>query len=201
MYFKTAPLVFALLVFVFLFAGCGGLASEKASEAISKNDPTLCNSLEDTSDQTQCLLEYSNEKHSPNACLVGKNPEDCVSQYAGEHRAVSVCDILTDPIKRYTCVAKVTGDSTGRSVELMIADWNTKGAATKCIDRCKSDGYDCRKGCDSTNTQESEKCKDHGYASEDWRICVVEAQRKSDQCKDDCNYRQWNECEPPCKDI
>jgi len=155
---------------------------ETSEEARSKNDPTVCNKLTD-SDRTECFVTYATEKNDPNACFkMNGSDEDCVAEYAIRKRTMTTCDLLTDPVKKYACVAKFTGDSTGRSLETIIGDWKTNGLVSNCLKQCENEAFKCRAGCiEAEKTDKSDQS---------WF--------KKQKCLDDCNQVQWYTCEPPC---
>lgn len=194
-------LIIAFAASLILLSGCiEHQGDSMAQKALASKDPSLClKNLTQEKDKTECLVVYSTGIKDPKPCLAGPVPEDCLTEYAIKNRQMTPCDLLTDPAKKYTCVAKFTGDSTGRSLEIIIADWKTNGRVSSCIKQCEATAVRCREGCIGTKSEEYKACG--GFADPGYDRCAGDIEYKYKNCMSDCDQKQWYECEPPCKEI
>ncbi len=194
-------LLTTLVILVIFLAGCESTVNTTAGQAISQNNPSLCNNLKEPYEKTRCFVEVANDKKDPNICLQSQGPqEDCLAEYAIHNRVMTPCDLLTDPVKKYTCVAKFTGDSTGRSLEIIIGDWKTKGLVSKCMDQCSAENVACRTGCINAEKTIIVDCNDRGLSGQALIDCYPAGSIKQN-CFSDCDQKEWYDCEPPCKEL
>lgn len=142
--------IFSILPICFIFfSGCVEHAGYAAGlKALEKNDITLCNSLKEQADVKECYYTFADGKNDPNYCLRAPDPTTCVSEYAAKRQQMSPCDVLRDPGQKYTCLARVAGDQTGRSIEEIIADFRSQGASRKCQAQCSNTRSTCDRNCD-----------------------------------------------------
>ncbi|MFH1222288.1 MAG: hypothetical protein V1492_04335 [Candidatus Micrarchaeota archaeon] len=183
-----------------LLAGClEDMIDDTTREALEKNDPTICTKANDTILQSECLVTYATSKNDPSACLIGKNPEECVSSAAIKNQKISYCDVLKDPVQKYTCIVKVTGDKTGRSIEELISSWKDKGRMDSCFKQCEREWINCDRGC-RDNILLVDNCKnitDTNARSE----CNMKMSKEYYACTAGCENARWNDCVPPCKTV
>ena len=128
--------------------GCEHQGATQGMKALEKGDITMCNSMKEQTEVKECYYTFADGKNDPNYCLKAPDPSACVSDYASKRQLMSPCDVLKDPVQKYGCIAKVAGDQTGRSVEEMIADFNTRGASKMCLAKCEKTESGCKLDCD-----------------------------------------------------
>ena len=141
-------LLLALALSIFLSGCVEHAGATQGMKALEKGDITMCNGLKEQKDANECYYTFADGKNDPNYCLKGPDPAACVSDYAGKRQLMSPCDILKDPVQRAGCIARVAGDYTGRSVEEIIADFNSKGASKKCLEKCSTTQSSCEVPCE-----------------------------------------------------
>ena len=140
------PIFFAVLAM--LLFGCTEHAGyAQGMKALENNDITMCGQMKEQSEIKECYYTFADGKNDPSLCLKAPDPTACVSDYAGKRQMMSACDVLTDSAQKYSCVARVAGDQTGRSIEEMIADFRTKGASKKCLGQCEKTSSSCELNC------------------------------------------------------
>jgi hypothetical protein len=128
------PLV--LFIFLALYGCIEHQGASVGMDALKAGDISKCKTLREPSDINECYYTFADGKNDPKYCLQAPDPSACVSDYAGKRQQMSACDVLTDPAQKYSCVARVAGDQTGRSIEEMVADFRTRGASKKCLEAC-----------------------------------------------------------------
>jgi hypothetical protein len=112
---------------------------------------------------------------------------------------ISACDVLTDPVKKYTCVAKFTGDSTGRSLDIIIGDYNTRGKVTACIDKCIVDMNACKGECGQTMVVKTGDCFALDYTKRE--KCTNDAIDEKYACVVKCGETEKDPCESKCREM
>jgi hypothetical protein len=137
----------ALVSFLFLSGCVEHQGYTEGLKALEKSDIKHCDGLKEKDQIKECYYTFADGKNDPNFCLKAPDPAACVSDYAGKRQQMSPCDVLKDPVQKYGCVARVAGDYTGRSIEEMVADFNTRGASKKCLDKCGLTSASCETVC------------------------------------------------------
>jgi len=146
---QKSQVFFLVVVASCLFlSGCVEHAGYSAGlTALQKDDIKQCNALKEAQDVKECYLTFADGKSDPKYCLQAPDPAACVSDYAGKRQQMSACDVLTNPTQKYSCVARVAGDQTGRSIEEMIADFRSRGASKQCLAKCEQTSTSCETDC------------------------------------------------------
>jgi hypothetical protein len=195
---KTSLLI-SLVLFLLLVGCLEDDIDDTTAEALEKNDPTICTKINDSIDQGECFVTYATSKNDPSACLVGKKPEECVSSAAIKNQKITYCDVLKDPVQKYTCVVKVTGDQTGRTIEELLSSWKDKGRMNSCYLQCEKEFNHCNYNCRDTilMVDNCEKMTDQEARSE----CSITRSNNYNQCTKNCENARWNDCVPPCKTV
>ena len=145
---KTQVFFLAAVVSCLLLGGCVEHAGYTAGiAALQKDDIKQCAALKEAQDVKECYLTFADGKNDPKLCLQAPDPAACVSDYAGKRQLMSACDVLTNPAQKYSCVARVAGDQTGRSIEEIIADFRSRGASKQCLAKCQQTSTSCETDC------------------------------------------------------
>jgi hypothetical protein len=178
---------------LFLF-GCDEVRN-KAHDAADSKNPALCKELKEEGDIEQCYEIVADEMNDPEVCSQSADKNGCLTEFASSKRSIKYCDMTTDAAAKYACVARVTGDNTGRALEFIIADWRSSGAVSKCKELCQPKYAACMEGCYSTLISAQEQCAGKGDDDKYW--CLDVAKKENDQCKLGC-YDDKDECEEGC---
>jgi hypothetical protein len=168
-------LAFALILISIIFiSGCVEHRGDAlAQKAMAANNPGMCNNLTEQRDRSECFRVYADTKAEPSVCLMdAADSMECISRYAARHNTMTVCDLFKDAAKKYECVARFTGDQTGRALDTIIADWKTNGRMSMCIKQCSAERTRC-----------VEKCA-----------------RGDHPCINICDREYYDTCEPGCRD-
>lgn len=183
-------LILLLLLAAFLYGCVEHQGYSAGLEALKTGDVSECNKLKEESQIKECYLTFADGSNDSSVCLKAPSPTDCVADFASKKQKVSACDILTDYTQRYNCVARVTADSSGRSIEEMVANWRTNGASQKCLNKCWDTESSCKIDCDINhdthptpyeinNTVYYPVDPDYVQCNQDCKTAVI-------TCRDDC---------------
>ena len=158
-------------------------------KALEKNDISMCNNLTEEGQVKECYYTFADGKNDPALCLKSTDPTACVSDYAAKRQQMSACDVLKDPAQKYSCVARVAGDYTGRSIEEIIAEFRTKGASKKCLENCDKTESGCKLKCDLNKTYipPTEDNNTIVYHTDvEWIKCTNLCEDGYKPCREDC---------------
>lgn len=187
--------VIAIFLVFFLLYGCDDKASA-VNEAVNQKDPSLCNKLEETVVKENCVEEVAQGLHDPAACSFSTNANGCLTAYAVKSRSTAPCDLITDAVGKYACIAGVTGDQTGRSIETLLAEWRNKNVLDLCLGRCRKTTYEsCRPLCEKTKEEWHVYCAEHDPGNLD---CYIPYDLVAKNCLEDCDWAGWD-CENDCR--
>lgn len=187
------------MVFVsLLLFGCTNEVRDKAEEAVEKNNPALCRALEEEDDVKKCYVLVATDMDDPNVCLNATDRNDCISRFSVEKGNIKYCDMASDEVAKYACVASVTGDQTGRAIEELIADWRSEGTITKCKEQCDKSDETCRKVHVEKEEVAKENClSSHKPASDEYYWCIDAAEKTRSSAVLDC-YEEELDCKKRC---
>jgi len=192
---RRATISACLLFVVIMLAGCDEV-NRKADDAIGSKNPALCKELKQESEVQSCYNKVADGLNDPEVCFQSDDRNGCVSEFALSKRSIKYCDLTTDAVSKYACVASVTGDNTGRAIESIVADWRSKGAVSKCKELCQPDYDSCMKRYWDEYQEELARCAgmpDHSDRS----YCEYEAEKTRDRNRLEC-YDNKDECEEGC---
>ncbi|MFH1685785.1 MAG: hypothetical protein ABH983_05785 [Candidatus Micrarchaeota archaeon] len=191
-------LLMSIIFVVVILFGCTSPVQDKADDAVEKNNPSLCRTLEEEYDVKKCYVLVADKMNDPNVCLQATDRNDCITKFSVEKGNIKYCDMSADEVAKYACVASVTGDQTGRAIEDLIADWRNSGTIEKCKEQCKKSESNCRQG--HFNTEETAKAEclsSYTPGSDDYYWCVDAAEKtRSNSCLD-C-YEERLDCAKRC---
>lgn len=188
--------LFPLLVAVIFFSGCVSEVTEKAEKAVDENNPALCKELEEQEKIDDCFTVVAEKMNNPEVCFQAKDRNTCITQFSKSKQSLKYCDMTTDMAAKTTCILTVTGDTTGRALEEILADWRSKGAVTKCKEFCEPPYRSCSSDCYTTLQAEKAECAAYTDYNDRY-FCEHDAEKKRDGCYLDC-YDDQNECEAGC---
>jgi len=190
-------LISIIFISIFLF-GCTNPVKDKAKDAVDQNNSALCRTLEEEDDVKKCYALVAEEMNDPNVCLQSTDRNDCITRFSVEKENIKYCEMSSDEIAKYACVASVTGDQTGRAIEDLIADWRSSGTIQKCKEQCEQSDENCRMGHVNTENLAKEKClSSHKPGSDDHYWCVDAAEKIREDAVLDC-YEEEKDCKKRC---
>ena len=165
------------------------------------NNPSLCNQMDDSDQRIECMARVADLKSDPKVCVESNASDvDCVVRYAQRRgNNLSACDSFSDPVKKYTCVAKITGDSTGRSLDIIIGDFNTRGKVTACLNQCITDMNTCNGNCGETMVVKSGDCYGLDYTKREQ--CNNDVLNEKNTCLVKCREVASGPCDAKCREM
>ncbi len=175
--------MFFALVFLY---GCSDVFL-KADEAVLENNPALCKELETSDEVNECYGVVAENMKDPKVCFKAVDQNDCVGRYSVSMGDVNYCDLSTDVTAKYACVARVTGDQTGRAVVEIIADWEAGGEKNQCLNKCESTETVCQQSCTNAEINAQSDCNGKYPQNSDERFdCVMTADGDMIGCDNGC---------------
>ena len=197
-FMKRRIAILSMFVVLVLLFGCTNEVNEAVDEAVDNDDPSVCRELDRESDVKECYSLVAEKTNDPEVCKQSTDNDNCITSFAIVKGSIKYCDMSTDTVAKYSCVASVTGDQTGRALDEIILDWRSKGAISKCKGLCEQPYHNCMENGYSTLKSEEEVCTGKIAADmDDYHYCMDLAEEKHDTHKLGC-YDDRTECEAGC---
>jgi hypothetical protein len=185
-----------VLVFAFMY-GCNEVENT-ADDAVGAKDPSKCKTLKDKDDVRECYGIVAEKMDDPEVCSEAPDKNDCIGYYASSKGSIKYCDMTSDEVAKYGCVARVTGDQTGRAIDQIISDWRGKGTIENCKKLCTGEEESCGNACSGAGDAAKDNCLNSYIPSSDsYFVCADAAAKASEDCRLDC-YRTRLECVKAC---
>lgn len=195
---KNQILIVSLLIsFVFLF-GCNGM-TEIVDKAVDTKNPAVCNELESENKIDDCFGQVAEELNDPSLCTQARDPNDCIARYSMSKSSIKYCDLCSDEAAKYTCIARVTGDQTGRALDAIIKDWRGSGTIEKCKEQCTSEYEFCKNSYYNAMKAAQDNClSSYTPASDYYYNCLDSAQKARESGALRC-YEEELDCKARCE--
>ncbi len=194
---KSRILIISMFFALLFLYGCSDVFL-KSDEAIQENNPALCKELETSAEVNECYGIVAKEMNDPKVCFTAVDQNDCVGRYSVSMGDVGYCGFSTDVAAKYACVARVTGDQTGRAVVDIIADWEAGGEKNQCLNRCESTEAVCQQSCANAEINDQSDCNDgHPQNSDERFDCVMAADGVRIDCDNGCAQSK-SQCRLDC---
>jgi hypothetical protein len=197
-FMKNPLIILSLVLALFLLFGCDEV-NNKVQDAVDAKNPSLCKELKEEERIEECYFRVAQGMNDPNVCFQMNKTNDCIGEYASSKRSIKYCDLIDDGVAKYGCIVKVTGDETGRAIDLIVKDWRGNGTISKCKEQCEAEKNACTSPCFETFTKKKDDCYKKYPGDYDSSYWCEDAARKE---REDCYYDCWTDqdaCDKGCE--